>query len=72
MVERAVNLRIPGPTPCPDDVLEAVGGQMMNHRGPEFAGVIKRVTEGLNWVFGVSSDVLTLTASGTGGLEPPS
>ncbi len=64
-----MNLRIPGPTPCPDDVLEAVGGQMMNHRGPEFAGVIKRVTEGLNWVFGVSSDVLTLTASGTGGLE---
>ena len=64
-----MNLRIPGPTPCPDDVLEAVGGQMMNHRGPEFAGVIKRVTEGLSWVFGVSSDVLTLTASGTGGLE---
>ncbi|MXX18566.1 MAG: alanine--glyoxylate aminotransferase family protein [Dehalococcoidia bacterium] len=66
---RAVNLRIPGPTPCPDDVLEAVGGPMMNHRGPEFADIIKRVTEGLNWVFGVSTDVLTITASGTGGLE---
>ena len=64
-----MNLRIPGPTPCPDDVLEAVGGQMMNHRGPEFAGIVRRVTEGLNWVFGVSSEVLTLSASGTGGLE---
>ncbi len=64
-----MNLRIPGPTPCPDDVLEAVGGDMMNHRGPEFAALIKRVTEGLKWVFGVSSDVLALTASGTGGLE---
>ena len=64
-----MNLRIPGPTPCPDDVLEAVGGQMMNHRGPEFADIVRRATEGLNWVFGVSSDVLTLTASGTGGLE---
>ena len=64
-----MNLRIPGPTPCPDDVLEAVGGPMMNHRGPEFADIIKRVTEGLNWVFGVSTDVLTITASGTGGLE---
>ncbi len=42
---------------------------MMNHRGPEFADIIKRVTDGLNWVFGVSSDVLTVTASGTGGLE---
>ena len=64
-----MNLRIPGPTPCPDDVLEAVAGPMMNHRGPEFAGIIKRVTEGLNWVFGVSTDVLTVSASGTGGLE---
>ena len=42
---------------------------MMNHRGPEFADIMKRVTDGLNWVFGVSSDVLTVTASGTGGLE---
>ncbi len=64
-----MNLRIPGPTPCPDDVLEAVGGPMMNHRGPRFADIIRRVTEGLNWVFGVSSDVLAITASGTGGLE---
>ncbi len=64
-----MNLRIPGPTPCPDGVLEAVGGAMMNHRGPEFAAIIRRVTGGLNWVFGVSSDVLILTASGTGGLE---
>ena len=64
-----MNLRIPGPTPCPDDVLEAVGGPMMNHRGPEFAAIVRRVTDGLNHVFGVSGDVLTLTASGTGGLE---
>ena len=41
----------------------------MNHRGPEFAAILKRVTEGLNWVFGVSTDVLTVSASGTGGLE---
>ena len=64
-----MNLRIPGPTPCPDDVLEAVGGQMINHRGPEFGAVLRRVTDGLNWVFGTSSDVLSITASGTGGLE---
>ncbi len=64
-----MNLRIPGPTPVPDEVLEAVGGPMMNHRGPEFAGIIKRVSDGLAWVFGVPGEVLTLTASGTGGLE---
>jgi aspartate aminotransferase-like enzyme len=64
-----LNLRIPGPTPCPQEVLDAMARQMMNHRGPEFAGVLRRVTDGLNWVFGSSSDVLSITTSGTGGLE---
>ncbi|MCC7363077.1 MAG: alanine--glyoxylate aminotransferase family protein [Dehalococcoidia bacterium] len=64
-----VNLRIPGPTPCPEEVLLAGAHQMMNHRGPEFAQVLRRVTDGLNWMFGSSSDVLSITTSGTGGLE---
>ncbi len=64
-----MNLRIPGPTPCPEEVLHAGARQMMNHRGPEFAQILRRVTDGLNWVFGASSDVLSMTASGTGGLE---
>ncbi len=64
-----MNLRIPGPTPCPDEVLAAGALQMMNHRGPEFAQVLRRVTDGLNWVFGSSTDVLSFTTSGTGGLE---
>ena len=64
-----MNLRIPGPTPCPDEVLAAGTLQMMNHRGPEFAQILRRVTDGLNWVFGSSSDVLSITTSGTGGLE---
>lgn len=64
-----MNLRIPGPTPVPDEVLQASAAQMMNHRGPEFAQVLRRVTDGLNWVFDTSSDVLSFTTSGTGGLE---
>ena len=64
-----MNLRIPGPTPVPPEVLEASSRQMMNHRGPEFATILRRVTDGLNWVFGTSSDVLSFTTSGTGGLE---
>ena len=64
-----MNLRIPGPTPCPEDVLRATGQQMINHRGPEFAQILRRVTDGLNWVFGSASDVLSVTTSGTGGLE---
>ena len=64
-----MNLRIPGPTPCPEEVLAAGAQQMMNHRGPEFAQVLRRVTDGLNWMFQTSSDVLSATTSGTGGLE---
>lgn len=64
-----MNLRIPGPTPVPEEVLAASAAQMMNHRGPEFAQVLRRVTDGLNWVFGSSTDVLSFTTSGTGGLE---
>ncbi|MGB2694283.1 MAG: alanine--glyoxylate aminotransferase family protein [Dehalococcoidia bacterium] len=66
---RPVNLRIPGPTPCPDDVLAAMGRQMINHRGPEFAEIITRVTEGLQQLFQTEYDVLILTASGTGAME---
>lgn len=64
-----VNLRIPGPTPCPEEVLQAGAQQMMNHRGPEFAQILRRVTDGLNWMFQSSTDVLSVTTSGTGGLE---
>ena len=49
--------------------LAAGAAQMMNHRGPEFAQILRRVTDGLNWVFGSPTDVLSFTTSGTGGLE---
>ena len=64
-----MNLRVPGPTPCPKPVIEAMGQQMINHRGPEFAELISTVTAGLLTIFQTKGDVLTLTCSGTGGLE---
>ena len=63
------NLRIPGPTPCPPEVLEAMSWQMINHRGPQFAGYLKEVTEGLKTIFQTKNDVFLLSSSGTGGLE---
>jgi aspartate aminotransferase-like enzyme len=63
------NLRIPGPTPVPPDILEAVGRPMVNHRGREFAALITRVAERLKDFFLTSNDVLILSTSGTGGLE---
>jgi len=64
-----VNLRVPGPTPLPDPVLDALSGQMINHRGPEFAELIGVVTDGLKTAFETSNDLLVLTCSGTGALE---
>ncbi|MCY4640681.1 MAG: alanine--glyoxylate aminotransferase family protein [Chloroflexi bacterium] len=64
-----MNLRIPGPTPLPREVAEAGGREMINHRGPEFADLIARTTEGVRRVYGTENEVLTLSASGTGGME---
>jgi aspartate aminotransferase-like enzyme len=43
--------------------------EMINHRGPEFAGLIAELTAGLQRCLRTEADVLTLTGSGTGGLE---
>ena len=37
----AQNLRIPGPTVLPPAVMAAGGRQMINHRGPEFAALLR-------------------------------
>ena len=63
------NLLIPGPTPLPPEVLEAMNRQMTNHRGPVFGGIMRDILEGLHEVFQTRHDILTFVASGTGGLE---
>ncbi|MCJ7520797.1 MAG: alanine--glyoxylate aminotransferase family protein, partial [Dehalococcoidia bacterium] len=60
-----MNLRIPGPTPCPDNVLQAMSKQMINHRGKEFAELIGQVTSKLKRAFQTNGDVFILTCSGT-------
>jgi len=64
-----MQLRIPGPTPCPPEVLQAIGNQMINHRGKEFSELIHDITGKLQTIFQTKNDVLSLTTSGTGGLE---
>ena len=63
------NLRTPGPTPVPDDIMAAMANPMINHRGPEFAELISRTTDQLKQVFMTRGDLYILTASGTGALE---
>lgn len=64
-----MNLRTPGPTPLPPAVREALGRDMIAHRGREFAAVLRDCVDGLKWAFQTQHDLLILTASGTGGLE---
>ena len=64
-----MNLRIPGPIPVPDDILEAMAGPMINHRGPEFKEMLYRVTGRLKQVFDTEADLYILTSSGTGAME---
>jgi aspartate aminotransferase-like enzyme len=63
------NLRIPGPTPCAQEALAAMSRQMINHRGPEFADIMARVTSRVKDVFETKNDVFILTTSGTGSME---
>src|SRR3954447_16064105 len=66
---RRLNLRTPGPTPLPPAVREALGRDMVAHRGPDFAEVMHDCLVGLQWAFGTKHDMVILTASGSGGLE---
>ena len=62
-------LRIPGPTPVPDEVLKAMSRQMINHRGEEFWQILAKVTANLKQLFQTKNDAFVLTGSGTGGME---
>ncbi len=63
------NLRIPGPTPVPAEILKEMTRPLINHRGPEFSAILRRVTARLQYFFQTNSAVLTFAASGTGGQE---
>jgi len=63
------NLRIPGPTPLPDEILKVLSRQMINHRGEEFIRMMTDITTNLKKLFQTKNDVFLLTSSGTGGLE---
>ena len=60
---------LPGPTQVPPRILRASSAPMVNHRGPEFLQIITEMTEGIKNIYKTNNDVLTLTCSGTGGLE---
>jgi len=64
-----MQLRIPGPTPLPDEVIEAMHRNVISHRGAEFHALMRDVTERLKLCFQTEGDVLVFPGAGTGGLE---
>lgn len=60
---------LPGPTDVPSNVLRTMAKPMINHRGPEFEEMMRKITERIKKVFKTEGEVFTLTSSGTGGLE---
>jgi len=63
------NLRTPGPTPIPQAVRDAQAMQMVDHRGTEFAELLRETSSGLAELIGTRGEVLLLTGSGSGALE---
>jgi aspartate aminotransferase-like enzyme len=64
-----LNLRIPGPTPVPEEVLHELSRPMINHRGREYASILAECTEGVKRVFQTKNDVIFYPSSGSGTLE---
>jgi len=62
-------LFIPGPVAVPEPVLAAMAKPLINHRGPEYARLLRSIVERMKPIFGTTGDVLLLGSSGTGSLE---
>lgn len=62
-------LQIPGPSNVPDRILRAIDRPTMDHRGPEFGELGRRILDNLGPVFGTSGPVVIFPGSGTGAWE---
>jgi len=62
-------LQIPGPSPVPDRILRALSLPTIDHRGPEFAHLGKKVLGGMQRIFQTRHPVVIYPASGTGAWE---
>ena len=60
---------IPGPTPVPERVLEALGRHPIGHRSKDFQDIVKSTTENLQWLHQTKNEILTITGSGTAAME---
>src|SRR5262245_27546839 len=62
-------LLTPGPSPVPEETLLELAKPVFFHRSAEFRQMLGEVHEELKYVFRTKNPVMTLTSSGTGGME---
>ena len=62
-------LQIPGPSPVPDRILRAMSLPTIDHRGPEFGALGKKILSGVQGIFQTRHPVVIYPASGTGAWE---
>jgi alanine-glyoxylate transaminase/serine-glyoxylate transaminase/serine-pyruvate transaminase len=62
-------LQIPGPTNVPDRILRAIDHPTIDHRGPEFGALGRKILAEIKPIFGTKGDVVIYPASGTGAWE---
>ena len=62
-------LQIPGPSPVPDRILRAMSLPTIDHRGPEFGQLGRKVLGDMQAIFQTRHPVIIYPASGTGAWE---
>jgi alanine-glyoxylate transaminase/serine-glyoxylate transaminase/serine-pyruvate transaminase len=62
-------LQIPGPTPVPERIIAAMSKQILDHRGPAFQRLGRRVLANTKLIFKTEQPVIIYPASGTGAWE---
>jgi alanine-glyoxylate transaminase / serine-glyoxylate transaminase / serine-pyruvate transaminase len=62
-------LQIPGPSNIPDRVLRAIDRPVMDHRGAEFAAIVKETLHDLRKIIQTRGSVAMYSASGSGAWE---
>lgn len=62
-------LQIPGPSPVPDRLLRAISYPTIDHRGPEFGAMGKKILSGIGQIFKTRHPVVIYPSSGTGAWE---
>lgn len=63
------NVLAPGPVNLHPEVEKILSAPMIHHRTPEFDAILKRVLDGLKFIFQTTQPCFALTSTGSGGME---